>query len=125
MGTAADQLMQVWKGRDQQVITEDAVQDLAAVLADSPAELESSVLVGGSTPTGLGLRLSYTDVEWCGNDMAKILALLKKFPPPPEPEPYYTISISGQSSRFSVLLALGVLPPEAYDVIGHRVALPG
>jgi len=118
MGTAADQLMQVWKSREQQVISEEAVQELADVLADSPAELETSVLVGGTAATGLGLRLSYTDVEWCGNDMSKILELLKKLPPPPpEPEPYYHIAITGQSDRFSVLLSLGVLPPEAFDVI--------
>lgn len=118
MGTAADQLMQVWKSREQQVISEEAVQELADVLADSPAELETSVVVGGTAATGLGLRLSYTDVEWCGNDMSKILELLKKFPPPPpEPEPYYHIAITGQSDRFSVLLSLGVLPPEAFDVI--------
>ena len=60
--------MAAWKAR---ALTEDAVKEIATQFDRSPAVVESADVVGGATPTGVRVRLAYSDDDTpiCGNDI--------------------------------------------------------
>jgi hypothetical protein len=65
----SDKLKAAWKAR---VLSEESMREISEALDKSPAKVESVNVIGGATPTGIQLTLSYDgdDGPWCGNDIA-------------------------------------------------------
>jgi hypothetical protein len=70
-------LMDAWKAR---ALTEEAVQEIAAELENSPAVVDEVLVAGGTDASGIRLSLSYEwdDVPWCGNDIRFWLQWLRR-----------------------------------------------
>jgi hypothetical protein len=64
----SEKLMAAWKAR---TVTEESVREIAAQFDKSPATVNSADVVGGATPTGVRVSVSYAgdDTPWCGNDI--------------------------------------------------------
>jgi len=65
----SEKLLAAWRAR---ALSEEAVNEIAAHLAQSPAQVEGASVAGGTSATGLTVALSYTgdDAPGCGNDIA-------------------------------------------------------
>lgn len=114
----SQKLLEAWKSRDQRLITEDHIQQLAEVLEQSPAVVDDVTVVGGDEADGVGFALSYygDDIPFCGNDMSKILELLRRLGTPSQP-PVVIINGKPGLDRLVVLATLGVLPAQAWDAV--------
>jgi hypothetical protein len=60
--------MGAWKAR---ALTEESVREISDALAKSRAKVESAMVTGGESPTGMRVSLRYDgdDGPWCGNDI--------------------------------------------------------
>jgi hypothetical protein len=64
----SEKLIAAWKAR---VVSEAAIQEIAAALDKSPAKVDGIYVSGGESSTGVRVALSYEgdDVPRCGNDI--------------------------------------------------------
>ena len=65
----SDKLLAAWKARS---LTEESVREIAAAFEKSSGTVLGANVVGGHSPTGMQVSVSYEgdDVPQCGNDIA-------------------------------------------------------
>jgi hypothetical protein len=114
----SSRLFEAWDERRAHLITDDHVKTLADVLESSPALVDDVQVAGGDQATGLGFSLTYTgdDIPVCGNDLSRILELLRKLGTPSQ-EPIVIVNGRPAFDRLTVLATLGVLPANAWDAV--------
>jgi hypothetical protein len=122
----SSRLFEAWDERRTRVITDDHVKALADALESSPAVVDDVQVVGGDQATGLGFSLTYAgdDIPFCGNDLSRILELLRRLGTPSQ-EPIVIINGRPALDRLTVLATLGVLPANAWDAVIPRHRLAG
>ena len=64
----SEKLLAAWRSR---ALTDDAVEEIGATLAESPGTIETVQVHGGAQATGISMSIRYDgdDVPWCGNDV--------------------------------------------------------
>jgi hypothetical protein len=122
----SSKLFESWEGRARRLITDDEVKALADVLDGSPAVVDDVQVVGGEQATGLGFSLTYSgdDIPICGNDLSRILELLRRLGTPSQP-PIVIVNGRPAFDRLTILATLGVLPAEAWDAVIPKHQLAG
>jgi hypothetical protein len=77
----SERLLEAYAGRD---ITETSVKQVATLLDGFGGKVNDVQFAGGKEVSGFGFSLTYMDddVPRCGNDMSKLLELLRKLKHP-------------------------------------------